>query len=207
MSMMKYIHAQNLCCAPDGGDPLRYPRKHFKSLQSSTDVPGMPHHLHCEIKTQHFHGWGWADSSVFLSSSFSTTFSFSLSLLDTRFKCYFLSLCCAHRLTLSQVIGNLHVWTCACRVENLTCTKKKVHAFVQECMPKIEHCSPPWRFWMLRTSPLHLELTLLHLVQCFTPPPPLHFWVLCTNASQFGQCTAMMESVTSITYCRSQGSE
>ena len=43
---------------------------------------------------------GWADSYVFLSSSsFSATFP-SLSLLDTRLKCYFLSICCAHHLTL-----------------------------------------------------------------------------------------------------------
>ena len=38
-----------------------------------------------------------------------------------------------------DLIENLHAHTYACRVENLTCTKKKVHAFVQVCMPKIEH--------------------------------------------------------------------
>ena len=86
----------------------------------------MPHHLHCEIETQHLlHAEAEQIHLYFYLHFFSSTFS-SLSLLNNHLKCYFLSLCCAHQLTL----GNLHACTCACRVENLICTKKKVHACV-----------------------------------------------------------------------------
>ena len=51
-------------------------------------------------------------------------------------KCYFLSLLYTSTNIVQQMIENL----CASRVENLTCTEKKVHAFVQVCMCKIEHC-------------------------------------------------------------------
>ena len=48
---------------------------------------------------------------------------------------------CTSTNIVKQVIENLYAHVhVQCRVENLTCTKKKVHAFVQVCMLKIEHC-------------------------------------------------------------------
>ena len=101
MSMMKYMH-KLLCCVPGGVIPCNIPASISSLHRAPLNVPGNASSSALWDWDSTFSlCWGWVDSwSVFLSSSLSTTFSFSLSLLDTHLKFYFLSWCCAHQLTL-----------------------------------------------------------------------------------------------------------
>ena len=117
------IHAQNLCCPPGDGDP-----RQFKSPQGSADVTSNASSPALRDKTQHFHHAEAEQIHLyFYLHLFLLSPSPCLYLFDTRLKCYcFIIVLCSSTNIVKQLIENLYfTCTCACRVENLTCTKKK----------------------------------------------------------------------------------
>ena len=113
MMLMKYMHKIYMYVVLQA---VVIPCDILASISSFRRAPlmcrEMPHHLQCTLRdwnSTFSSCWGWADSSVFLSSSFSTTFSFSLSLLDTRLKfLFFIIVLCTSTNIVKQVIENLY---------------------------------------------------------------------------------------------------
>ena len=156
MSMVKYMHKIYVVL-----QVVVIPRDIPTSISSLRRAPlmsqVMPHHLHCEIDTQHFHHAEAEQIHLY--------FYLHLFLLLSPSPCHcsippwnFTFYHCVVRIDYHCETSDWKLTcTCACRVENLTCTKKKVHAFVQVCMPKIEHCS------YCKTASKHLLTKILIL--------------------------------------------